>query len=272
MPDALRPEKNDDLWLTIRAEAQQASATEPVLASFYHATILNHDSFAAAISFHLANKLDSQAVPAMMIREVFEAAMAADPDIELAMRADIRAYRERDPACDRYFMPFLFFKGYHALQSHRFSHYLWSRGRQSLALYLQNQISQAFGVDIHPGARIGSGIMIDHATGVVIGETAVVEDDVSLLHAVTLGGSGREQGDRHPKIRRGVLISAGAKILGNIEVGEGAIVGAGSVVLAPVPAHTTVAGVPAVVIGRPRVAEPALTMDHRLSNGDSVES
>ncbi|WP_373568268.1 serine O-acetyltransferase [Marinimicrobium sp. ABcell2] len=258
----------DDMWQTIRSEAAQASSEEPVLASFFHATILNHDSFASAISFHLSNKLDSQAVPAMMIREVFDAAMVKEPNIEAAMRADISAYRERDPACDRYFMPFLFFKGFHALQAYRFAHYLWVRERRSLALYLQNQISQTFGVDIHPGARIGSGIMIDHATGVVVGETAVVDDNVSMLHAVTLGGTGRQSGDRHPKIRQGVLISAGAKILGNIEVGEGAKVGAGSVVLDSVPPHTTVAGVPARIVGRPRGESPARDMDHDLNGND----
>ena len=255
-----------DVWQFIGLEAAEASAREPVLASFYHAAILNHPSFAAAISFHLANKLDSQAMPAMMIREVFEAALANDPQIELAMRADICAHRERDPACNQYSMPFLFFKGYHALQSYRVAHWLWQRGRQCLALYLQNQISQEFDVDIHPAAVIGRGVMIDHATGVVMGETTVVEDNVSLLHGVTLGGSGCASGDRHPKVRRGVLIGVGAKILGNIDIGEGAKIGAGSVVLEPVLPHTTVAGVPAKLVGRPRVEEPALDMDHHLSD------
>ncbi|WP_111641080.1 serine O-acetyltransferase [Marinimicrobium alkaliphilum] len=252
------------VWRALRAEAQAAAQVEPVLASFYHASLLNHDNFAAAISFHLANKLDSHAVPAMQIREVFEAAMVREPALAEAMCRDMRAYRDRDPACDRYTLPFLFFKGYHALQAHRFAHHLWDQGRETLALYLQNQISRAFDVDIHPAARIGDGIMIDHATGVVVGETAVIENDVSLLHAVTLGGSGLTSGDRHPKIRHGVLISTGAKILGNIEVGEGAVVGAGSVVLESVPAHSTVVGVPARVVGRPRVDEPALTMDHEF--------
>ena len=255
-----------DVWQEIRAEAQQASAAEPVLASFYHASILNHASFAAAMSFHLANKLDSQALPAMMLREVFNEAMQADPQIEVAMRADIRAHRERDPACNKFCMPFLFFKGYHALQSWRIAHWLWAQGRNALALYFQNQISQAFDVDIHPGAKIGCGIMIDHATGVVIGETTVIEDDVSMLHSVTLGGSGCMKTDRHPKIRRGVLIGVGAKILGNIEIGEGAKIGAGSVVLDAVAPHTTVAGVPAKPIGRPKGQSPALDMDHHLSD------
>jgi serine O-acetyltransferase len=257
-----------DVWQEIRKEAQQASTAEPVLASFFHASILNHHSFAAAISFHLANKLDSQALPAMMLREVFEEAMLADANIEAAMRADIRAHRERDPACKLFFMPFLFFKGYHALQSWRIAHWLWQQGRNALALYFQNQISQAFDVDIHPGACIGKGIMIDHATGVVIGETTVIDDDVSMLHSVTLGGSGCVKTDRHPKIRRGVLIGVGAKILGNIEVGEGAKIGAGSVVLEPVAPHTTVAGVPAKPVGRPKGESPALDMDHHLNDGD----
>lgn len=260
------PEPQFDVWALIRAEAKDASADEPVLASFYHAVILNHHSFAAAISFHLANKLDSQAVPAMMIREVFEEAMAADAEIEAAMRADILAHRERDPACSRYSMPFLFFKGYHALQSWRVAHWLWQQRRNSLALYFQNQISQCFDVDIHPRATIGKGIMIDHATGVVIGETSVIEDNVSMLHSVTLGGSGCAKTDRHPKIRRGVLIGVGAKILGNIEIGEGAKIGAGSVVLNAVAPHTTVAGVPAQPIGRPKGDEPARDMDHHLSD------
>lgn len=257
-----------DVWQEIRAEAQQASIDEPVLASFYHASILNHASFPAAISFHLANKLDSQALPAMMLREVFTEAMLADAAIEQAMRADIRAHRERDPACNKFCMPFLFFKGYHALQSWRIAHWLWLQKRNALALYFQNQISQAFDVDIHPGARIGGGIMIDHATGVVIGETSVIDDDVSMLHGVTLGGSGCIKTDRHPKIRRGVLIGVGAKIIGNIEIGEGAKIGAGSVVLEAVAPHTTVAGVPAKPIGRPLGKAPALDMDHQFGDED----
>ena len=256
-----------DVWNIIRTEALEASQHEPVLASFYHAAILNHTSFQAAISFHLANKLDSQTMPAIMIREIFIEAMNADSHIEIAMRADICAHRERDPACNTYSMPLLFFKGYHALQSQRVSHWLWSQGRESLALFFQNQISQQFDVDIHPGATIGKGIMVDHATGVVMGETVIVEDNVSLLHGVTLGGSGCAKGLRHPIIRRGVLIGVGAKILGNIEVGEGAKIGAGSLVLEAVAPHTTVAGVPAKVVGRPVVAEPALNMDHRLNDG-----
>lgn len=255
---------NDFIWQEIRREAESAGREEPVLASFYHGTILNHQSFQQAISFHLANKLDSPAVPALQLCEVFESCLAVQPSIISAMLRDAQAYKERDPACDQYSMPFLYFKGYHALQAHRLGHELWRQGRQGLALFLQNQISKIFGVDIHPGAIIGTGIMLDHATGVVIGETVVIGDDVSMLHAVTLGGSGCTKGDRHPKIGSGVLISAGAKILGNISVGDGAKVGAGSVVLESVAAHTTVAGVPARVVGVPKVASPALDMNHQL--------
>src|SRR5690554_2267268 len=257
---------SDELWQNIRAEAATASVLEPALSSFYHAAILNHQTFKAAISFHLANKLDSPVLSAMLIREVFQEALNADATIEPAMLADICAHRERDPACSDLSMPLLFFKGYHAVQSYRIAHWLWRQGRECLALYLQNQISQSFGVDIHPAAVIGKGIMVDHATGVVMGETVVIQDNVSLLHGVTLGGSGCTKGDRHPKIRRGVLIGVGAKILGNIEIGEGAKIGAGSVVLEPVMPHTTVAGVPAQVVGRPKVKEPALDMDHHLND------
>lgn len=253
-----------DIWQQMRAEANDLVAHEPALASFYHAAILNHGTLADTVSYHLANLLDSQALPAISMREVFAGALKADPDIERALCRDIEAYRERDPACDQYLMPLLYFKGFHALVAYRFANWLWRRQRRCLALYLQNRISQAFGVDIHPGAKVGSGIMIDHATGVVIGETAVVGDDVSMLHAVTLGGSGNSKGDRHPKIGSGVLISAGAKILGNITIGDGAKIGAGSVVLEPVPAHSTAVGVPAVIIGLPGSDNPARDMNHSI--------
>jgi serine O-acetyltransferase len=200
----------------------------------------------------------------MLLREVMEEAMAGDAGIGGAVRADLLAVRARDPACGGLTIPLLFFKGFHALQAYRIAHWLWREGREPLALYMQNIISQTFGVDIHPAARIGRGIMMDHASGVVIGETAVVEDDVSILQQVTLGGTGNEVGDRHPKVRAGVLIGAGSKILGNVEIGEGAKIGAGSVVLEDVPPHTTVAGVPAKVVGHPKVAKPALKMDHSL--------
>lgn len=255
----------DWVWSTIRAEVQREVEKEPILASFLHASILNHRGLEDALGFHLANKLQSPVLPAMSVRELIEEALANDASVGESVRADIRAVRERDPASRGFSEVFLYFKGFHALQSYRIAHWLWKRDRHSLALYLQSRTSEVLGVDIHPAARIGKGILIDHATSVVIGETAVVEDDVSMLHEVTLGGTGKESGDRHPKVRRGVLIGAGAKILGNVEIGEGAKVGAGSVVLDAVPAHCTVAGVPARVVGCPECPQPALEMDHRLS-------
>lgn len=250
----------DKLWQSIRDEATGMIKEEPFLASFLHSTILNHFTFGSALSFHLSNKLDSPTVPAIVIREIIEQALRVDPDILAALRADIRAVVERDPACDDFSTPFLFFKGFHALQCYRISHWLWQENRHTLALFLQNRISEVFAVDIHPAAKIGKGIMIDHATGIVIGETAVVEDNVSLMQSVTLGGTGKEAGDRHPKIRAGVLVAAGAKILGNVEIGEGVKVGAGSVVLHDVPPHVTVAGVPAKIVGKPTTDQPALAM------------
>lgn len=254
----------DPIWEKIREEVAREAQNEPILASYLHATILNHSSLEDALGFHLAGKLATHSLPAITLREVFDEAMEKSASIRSALRADIEAVMQRDPACRGYFEPLLYFKGLHALESYRVSHWLWEQGRTALALYLQNQISERFAVDIHPAARLGSAIFIDHGTGVVIGETAVVEDDVSMLQEVTLGGTGKEKGDRHPKVRRGVLIGAGAKILGNVEIGAGAKIGAGSVVLDPVPPHSTVAGVPAVIVGKPGVEEPALDMDHRL--------
>ena len=203
-------------------------------------------------------------MPAIVLREVIETALAAQPDILDAAAADICAVKERDPAVRYYSTPLLYLKGFHALQGYRVAHWLWQQGRHSLAVFLQNQISVVFSVDVHPAAQIGRGIMFDHATGIIIGETAVVEDDVSILQNVTLGGTGKEHGDRHPKIREGVMIGAGAKVLGNIEVGRGAKIGAGSVVLQAVPAHTTVAGVPAHEVGHPDCDKPSLDMNQGL--------
>lgn len=259
-----RPELDRiDLWSLMRSEAELLSRQEPILGSFFHATILNHESFGGALSFHLASRLDSATLPAMLIREVIEEALHENEHLCRAAQIDIIATHARDPACVHYSTPFLYYKGFHALQAYRVAHWLWQHGRQTLARFIQNQISATLGVDIHPAARIGCGIMLDHATGIVVGETAVIEDDVSMLHSVTLGGTGKTTGDRHPKIRRGVLLAAGCKIIGNIEVGEGAKVGAGSVVLADVPPHVTVAGVPARIVGR--IADdstPAFAMDH----------
>lgn len=258
----------DPIWATISEETAGEIEKEPLLASFLHATILRHDTLELALSFILANKLESPALASILVREVFDEALKEDPSIGQAIRADLQAVRERDPACKQYMTPLLYFKGFHALQSYRVAHWLCKSGRESLAIFLQNRISEAFGVDIHPAARIGTGILIDHATSVVIGETAVVGDQVSMLHEVTLGGTGNQCGDRHPKIRTGVLIGAGAKILGNVDIGEGAKIGAGSVVLEDVPAHCTVAGVPAVIVGGTHEDHPALEMDHKLDQGD----
>ncbi len=253
---------HDPVWDAIRKETELEAKKEPILASFLHATILNHDTLEASLSFHMATKLASPAAPALMLREVIDQAFAADSSIGDAIRSDIQAVQNRDSACSSCLLPFLYFKGFQALQAYRVTHWLWNQKRKPLALYLQNQISVVFAVDIHPAAKIGRGILLDHATGVVIGETAVVEDNVSIMQSVTLGGTGKEQGDRHPKIRKGVLISAGAKILGNIEIGEGAQIAAGSVVLKSVAPHTIVAGVPAKVVGKPSMEQPALGMDH----------
>jgi serine O-acetyltransferase len=256
---------HDAVWEQIREETQAQVSSEPALGSFLHATILNHDTLESALSFHLANKLASAAISALQIREIIEDAMSRNCNISEAVRADIKAVYERDSACESYSIPFLYFKGFHALQAYRVANCLWQNNRRALANYLQSHISVVFGVDIHPAAKIGKGIMLDHATGIVIGETAVVEDDVSILQNVTLGGTGKEGGDRHPKIRRGCLISAGVKVLGNIEVGEGAKIGAGSVVLEPVAAHTTVVGVPAKVVGTPNSDAPALEMNQGIN-------
>lgn len=254
----------DRLWQIIQEETRSEAAREPALASFLHATILNHDTLEAALSYHLANKLGSSELSALQVREIIEQAIKSDPEIIIAIKADLQAVFERDSACDNYLSPLLYFKGFHALQSHRIAHWLWGEGRRCLALYLQSRVALIFSVDIHPAAQMGKGIMLDHATGIVIGETAVVEDDVSIMQAVTLGGTGKESGDRHPKVRRGVLVSAGAKILGNIEIGENAKIGAGSVVLKPVEPYTTVAGVPAVVVSRQCDCAPAFEMNHDI--------
>ena len=260
----LQSANRENVWELLRAEAERKAREEPILGSYFHATILNHGSFGAALSFRLASKLDNPMLPTMLIRDVIEEAISDDPAILDAAETDILANYARDPACDDLSTPFLYYKGFHALQAHRMAHWLWGQERRTLARFFQSQISVGLGVDIHPAARIGRGLMLDHATGVVVGETAVIDDDVSILHSVTLGGTGKVVGDRHPKIRRGVLLAAGCKVIGNIEVGEGAKVGAGSVVLHDVPPHVTVAGVPAVIVGRPSEESPALGMDQRI--------
>ena len=256
----------DPLWIAIRKEIKKEAEKEPLLASFLHATILNHATLENALSFILANKLGSTTLLAISLMELISKALDSDKTIGISIRADLQAIKDRDPACRHYCTPLLHFKGFQALQSYRVAHWLWNQKREELALTIQNRISEVFTVDIHPAARLGQGILMDHATGIVIGETAKVEDNVSILHNVTLGGTGKEKGDRHPKIGKGVLLSTGAIILGNVSVGEGAKIGASSVVLTDIPAHCTAAGVPAKVCGRPHSANPALEMNHQVNN------
>lgn len=262
----------DEVWERIRAEAAEEAGREPMLASFLHSTVLNHSTFEDCLSFHLAHKLGGATIHPMSIREVFEEAMLNDPSIGEAARADVRAVVERDPACNSYAIPMLYFKGFHSIQAYRITHWLWNSDRKMLAVHLQHRISEIYTADIHPGAQIGQGVFIDHCHSIVIGETAVIEDNVSMLQEVTLGGTGKQTGDRHPKIREDVLIGAGAKILGNVEVGKGAKVGAGSVVLEDVPPHTTVAGVPAVVVGKVKSARPAQDMEQSFDRANVAES
>lgn len=251
----------DPVWARLRREAEQAIAAEPAMASFILSTVANQPSFEAAVAHRVAARLGHGLVASELIAQAFDEALSADPEIGQGMRADVMAVVDRDPACYRVIEPVLYFKGFHALQAHRLAHWLWRQDRRDFALYLQSLSSEVFQTDINPAAKIGKGIFLDHATGLVVGETSVIEDNVSLLHGVTLGGTGKQGGDRHPKIRKGVLIGAGAKILGNIEVGQCARVAAGSVVLASVPRNTTVAGVPAKVVGEAGCAEPARSMD-----------
>ena len=258
---------NFNMWQTIRSETAAAAAEEPMLASFLHLTVLRHDSLAKVLAFHLSSKLCGSTMDARALNEIYLEALEDDPEIVEAAQADINACYERDPACDRYFLPLLYFKGFHAIQAHRINHWLWERGRGTLAYFLQNRASEVFGIDIHPAARFGRGIMFDHGTGIVIGETAVLGDDISILHGVTLGGSGKEAGDRHPKVGNGVMIGANASILGNIRIGHCAKIGAGSVVVRDVDAQTTVVGVPAKTVGV-STNVPADDMDQSFSADD----
>jgi serine O-acetyltransferase len=257
----------DPVWSRLRSEAEAAVAAEPALGTLVVASVLNQPSFECAVAHRVAVRLGHQAVTSDLIEQAFAEAMAEDAGIGPGMRADVMAVLDRDPACYRVLEPVLYFKGFHALQCHRLAHWLWKRDRRDFALYLQSRASEVFQTDINPAARIGKGIFLDHATGLVVGETAVIEDNVSMLHSVTLGGTGKQGGDRHPKIRKGVLIGAGAKILGNIEVGQCSRVAAGSVVLASVPRNKTVAGVPAKVVGEAGCAEPSRSMDQILEAG-----
>jgi serine O-acetyltransferase len=254
----------DPIWRSIRDEAMDAVDRDPLLAAFLYSTILNQESLEEAVIHRIAERLAHQDIGSDLIRQTFKSMLADDKDWPTTVRVDIQAYYDRDPACDRFIMPVLYFKGFHAIQTHRLAHWLWNQGRKDFALYLQSRSSSVFQTDINPAARIGKGIFIDHATGLVVGETAVIEDDVSILHGVTLGGTGKAGGDRHPKIRYGVLIGAGAKILGNIEIGHCSKIAAGSVVLSPVPNNKTVAGVPARVVGETGCDQPSRQMDQLL--------
>ncbi len=254
----------DRIWTQLYQEANEEAAKEPILASYLHAIVLNHNTLEDALAFHLAGKLSGPSLQPMLMREVIDEAFLKRPEIGIEFREDLKAILERDAAAQKYVEPFLHYKGFLALQSYRIAHWLWISDRKGLAFHLQNRISELFGVDIHPAATIGKGLLIDHATSVVIGETAVIEDDVSILHEVTLGGTGNMTGDRHPKVRKGVLIGAGAKILGNVEIGEFSKIAAGSVVLTDLPPHCTAAGVPAKIVGRPFSDIPAYAMNHHL--------
>jgi serine O-acetyltransferase len=260
----------DPIWMRIRDEAGEIVRKEPLMGSLVHSVILHHRGFDDALSYRLAQQLASRDLHELTLREMIDAAYADDPTITEAARADIMAVFDRDPACSAYVQPLLYFKGFQAIQSYRVAHWLWTKSRRDMAYFIQMRTSELFSVDIHPAARIGKGLMIDHAHAIVIGETAVVGNGVSMLHSVTLGGTGKEEGDRHPKVGNGVLIGAGAKVLGNIRIGNCSRIAAGSVVLAEVPPCTTVAGVPARIVGEAGCAEPARTMNqHFIDCGET---
>ncbi|WP_298494068.1 serine O-acetyltransferase [uncultured Maritimibacter sp.] len=257
-----KPRVIDPVWDQITSEAHEAVAHEPLMGGLIHACILHHKSLEKALSYRIAAKLSSNEMSMMVLREVANEAYALSPELVEAARADLSAVMERDPATHRLLQPILYYKGFQGMQAHRLAHWLWDRGRHDLAYFLQMRCSEVYGIDIHPAARIGKGIMIDHAHSIVIGETAVVGNNVSMLHSVTLGGTGKEEEDRHPKIEDEVLIGAGAKVLGNIRVGCCSRIAAGSVVLADVPPGKTVAGVPAKVVGEAGCAHPSVSMNH----------
>ncbi|OOY12604.1 serine O-acetyltransferase [Thioclava marina] len=257
----------DPVWTRLCDEARAAVRDEPLLGALIHAGLLHHPSLERALAYRFSMKLASGEMSEQILREIADEAYRADPDLGQAARADLVAVLERDPACHRLLQPLLFFKGFQALQAYRVAHWLYANGRRDMAYFVQMRASELFGVDIHPGARIGRGIMMDHAHSIVIGETAVVGDNVSMLHSVTLGGTGKEDEDRHPKIGNGVLIGAGAKVLGNIKVGDNSRIAAGSVVLSEVPCCKTVAGVPAKIVGDAGCDRPASEMDQLLHNG-----
>lgn len=255
----------DPVWDRVCTEAQEAIRAEPLLGGLIHSSLLHHASMERALAYRFSMKLASGEMSEQILREIADQAYDSDPDLGAAARADLMAVYDRDPACHRYIQPILFFKGYQAVQAYRIGHWLWGQGRKDLSYFVQMRVSEVFGVDIHPAAKVGKGLMIDHAHSIVIGETAVVGDNVSMLHSVTLGGTGKEDGDRHPKIGNGVLIGAGAKVLGNITVGNCSRIAAGSVVLQDIPPMKTVAGVPAKIVGEAGCSQPAVSMDHKLT-------
>lgn len=252
----------DTIWAAVRLEAKLEADKEPILSSFLYASILSHDCLEQALGFVLANRLQNPTLLATQLMDIFNDVIMRDRVIQRSIRRDVQAFKDRDPSCLSYCSALLYLKGYHSLQSYRVAHALWNQGRKILALALQSRVSEVFGVDIHPAAKIGEGILLDHGTGVVIGETAVVGNRVSLMQGVTLGGTGKEVGNRHPKVGEGALIGASATILGNIIIGEGAMIAAGSLVLKNVPPHSMVAGTPAKVIGYLDEKNPSLTMKH----------
>ncbi len=257
----------DPVWQRVTEEAKAAVADEPLLGGMLHACVLHHSGLESALAYRLAQKLANGEMSEQILREMADEAYATEPALGDAARADIVAVFDRDPACHRFLQPLLYFKGFQAVQAYRVGHLMWQQGRKDIAYFIQMRVSEVFGIDIHPAARIGKGIMIDHAHSIVIGETAVVGDNVSMLHSVTLGGTGKETEDRHPKIGNGVLIGAGAKVLGNIHVGNCSRIAAGSVVLEEVPSCKTVAGVPARIVGEAGCDQPSMTMDHLFGGG-----
>jgi serine O-acetyltransferase len=265
-----KPVQLDPVWDRILREANEAVRAEPLLGGVVHTSLLHHETLQEALAYRISLKLSSSEMSEQIIRDIADAAFEADPSLNDAARADIVAVHDRDPACHRFLQPMLFFKGFQAIQAYRVANWLWRKGREDVAQFFQMRTSEMFGVDIHPAARIGQGIMIDHAHSIVIGETAVVGDNVSMLHSVTLGGTGKEDGDRHPKIADGVLIGAGAKVLGNITVGHCSRIAAGSVVLEDIPPCKTVAGVPARIVGEAGCAQPSQTMDQLLSESSGL--
>jgi serine O-acetyltransferase len=256
----------DPVWDHIRRDAKDLADREPVMAGMVHSSILHHNTFEKTLGYRIALKLSSDEMTSQSLREIVDEAYASDKSLGLGARADITAVMERDPACHSPLQPLLFFKGFQALQAYRVAHWLWNEGRKEVAYFMQMRSSEAFGVDIHPGATIGKGIMIDHAHSIVIGETARVGDNVSMLHSVTLGGTGKEDDIRHPNIENGVLIGAGAKVLGNITVGYCSRIAAGSVVLKEIPPCKTVAGVPAKIVGEAGCSQPSQSMDQILAD------